>query len=62
MENLENVSTHEKDQMLDWLLYHLSLETRQKLMAEMPIAYSHVFPNVIKAYVVDKVAERLATE
>ena len=40
MRNFENLSNHQKDQLLDTLFYYMSQDTRALLMRELPQAYN----------------------
>lgn len=35
------LSDFEKDQLLDWFFFHLSMEDRRRLMQELPQAYNN---------------------
>jgi hypothetical protein len=41
-----NLGIHDNEVLAEWFLYHLSLEQRHKLMAELPLIYSRLYPDV----------------
>lgn len=40
MENIDNMTDHQRRQLLDALMHHLTPETRRKVMREVPQAYN----------------------
>jgi len=46
---VENLRSSERDAVLRFLLHYMPQETRGKLMAEMPVAYSKLFPTAKEA-------------
>jgi hypothetical protein len=43
----DRLNTWEMRRMLDFLLYHVAAETRYKLMADMPVAYTKLYPTYL---------------
>jgi hypothetical protein len=37
---IHNLTDHQKDQLLDFFFYHMPMEQRERLMAELPRAYN----------------------
>ena len=46
MGKIENLDQREKEEVLRFLLHHMSMETRGKLMAALPVPYAMMFPSV----------------
>jgi hypothetical protein len=41
MSNISHTASQfHKDQLLEWFMYHMSMEQRSKLVAELPAAYN----------------------
>lgn len=43
---IENLTAEQMGNVLRFLLYRMGPETRAALMAEMPVAYSRLYPSV----------------
>jgi hypothetical protein len=46
---VEDLRSSERDAVLRFLLHYMPMETRRKLMAEMPVAYTKLFPTAKEA-------------
>lgn len=57
--NTENLSLDEVARVLDFFLYRMDMDTRRKLMAEMPVQYAKLFPSATPARIQQLVAERI---
>ena len=44
MYNLNDVSSVSRDRVLDFLLLHMTSDTRRHLMATLPLDYAAIFP------------------
>lgn len=55
--NLDREQTH---MALRFLLHRMDQKTRLAFMAELPVAYSRLFPNVAPATILDKVEQAVA--
>jgi hypothetical protein len=47
------------ERVADFLLHHMSQQTRGKLMAELPVAYAKLYPGVDSAIIIDHVAHAI---
>jgi hypothetical protein len=60
MNRLDSVSFGDTQELAEWFLRRMSMPERYKLMAEKPLLYARLFPEVKAATILDKVAEELA--
>lgn len=56
---MRTVNTAEKDELLRFFLYHMSMDQRMLLMATYPLHYGMLFPSVSKETISFRVAGRL---
>jgi hypothetical protein len=61
-DGIHNLGTRDTEDLAEFLLYHLSMELRGKLMAERPVLYSRLFPNVAPETLSFRVSERIHAE
>ncbi len=59
VENLTHEQTHA---VLRFLLHRMGLDTRGALMAQMPVAYSALYPSVAPGILLDKVRAALPAD
>lgn len=45
-DGVSNLGIHDTEILAEFLMHHLTMELRGKLMAEMPLLYSRMFPTV----------------
>lgn len=57
-----NLNPREQVVALDFLLYHLSMDLRGRLMAELPTIYAKAFPTVEPALLAARVTERIEAD
>ena len=43
MSNIQNLDTFEKEQVLEFLLHHMSMEVRGKFIRTLPVHYADLF-------------------
>lgn len=55
---MENLTVEQRDMVLHFLLYRMSLETRHALMRSLPLAYVALYPET-KAVVITMVRDAL---
>lgn len=53
MNNANNLTIHQKDQLIDHFFYYMESDARQRLMGELPKAYN--------AYCGDKIVKVIST-
>jgi hypothetical protein len=54
---LNNLGIHDTEVLVEFLLYHMPMETRFKLMTEYPIVYAKLFPEVDPAFIITHVVD-----
>lgn len=57
--DVEALTAEQRRAVLRFLLYRMSMDTRRKLMAEMPVAYARLYPGTAGA-VLEHVTEALS--
>lgn len=45
-DSVYNLGIRDTEELADFLLYHITMEQRDQLMAERPVLYSRLFPGV----------------
>jgi hypothetical protein len=61
-DGIHNLGIRDTEDLAEYLLYHLSMELRGKLMAERPVLYSRLFPGVAPETLAFRVSERIHDE
>lgn len=56
----ETIGIREAEEMAEWLVYHMTMEQRRKLMAERPVLYAHWFPEASAIAITDRVRDAIA--
>ncbi len=58
--NTENLTREQTHTMLSFLLHRMEGNVRMALMAEMPVAYARLYPDVSLTTILGNVEERIA--
>lgn len=61
-DGIHNLGIRDTEDLAEYLLYHLSMELRGKLMAERPVLYSRLYPSVDAETLAFKVSETIHEE
>jgi hypothetical protein len=61
-DGIVNLGIRDTEDLAEFLLYHLSMELRGKLMAERPVLYSRLYPTVSAETLAFKVSETIHAE
>ena len=55
----ETIGIQDMEDTATFLLYHMSMETRRKFMAERPVLYRRLFPEVAPATISSRVFDTI---
>ena len=58
-DGIHNLGIRDTEDLAEFLLYHLSAELRRKLMAERPVLYARIFPQVTPETLAFRVSEAI---
>lgn len=61
-DGIHNLGIRDTEELAEYLLYHMSMELRGKLMAERPVLYSRLYPKVTPETLSFSVSERIHDE
>lgn len=61
-DGIHNLNTHDTEVLAEWFMWKLSMEQRHNLIAEMPLIYSRMFPDVSPTLMGDYVKTRINRE
>jgi hypothetical protein len=56
-DGIHNLGIRDTEDLAEFLLYHITVELRGKLMAERPVLYSRLFPTVSPETLAFRVSE-----
>lgn len=62
MGNPDNLRDNEKDTVLRFFLFYMPMEQRGQLMAQHPLIYGHLYPDVPKETIANKVHQALRAQ
>lgn len=57
-----NLDIHDTEVLAEWFMYHLSMEQRTELVAELPLIYSRMFPTVPPSRILSFVEAAIKSE
>jgi hypothetical protein len=61
-DGIHNLGIRDTEELAEYLLYHISMELRGKLMAERPVLYSRLFPTVTPENLAFRVSDTIHHE